>query len=289
MESEISIRYIVKTELLYNEWFLCCKCVGWVACVLVAILEMNMSEPLFAELKESSCIIRSLVQETVLENDEEADKKEEEDEEKDDEGISTEPEPSEPATDNPLTSTETVVEETVERETIQRDTELLPNVEPELNGEESPTMEFLLSQPELDPEILALQTQLDSRLMDSNHFSSVSYRGNDAERPSVEVSAEEEVNVPLTTTVVSPLPMNSLPHDPIPRKKWRRVCYRVAVAVFVGIIVVLLIAVFLLELKADFPVVGHISLTPAIQEFRVRHYIPFREAVEEMIHSWFAY
>src|SRR5688572_2716547 len=101
---------------------------------------MNMSEPLFAEIKES-CIIRSLVQETVLENDEEAAKKSEEDEDKDDEGISTEPEPSEPATDNPLmvSSMETAIDETAEKEMNHLDTELQPNGELELNEEESPT------------------------------------------------------------------------------------------------------------------------------------------------------
>lgn len=243
--------------------------------------------------------MRSLVQETVLEHDEEAAKKAEEDEEKDD-GISTEPEPSEPATDNPLmaSSPDTVVEETVQKEVNHIDTELLPNGELDLNDEEAPTMEFLLSQVELDPEILALQTQLqtqlDSKPIDYSLPVTVSYTGSQlcySERAAVEVSQTEwGDNVPLTpaTAVVSPLPVNSLPHDPTPHKRCRRLCYRVAVAVFVGIVIILLIAVFVLESKVDFPVVGHISLMPAVQDFRVRHYIPLREAVEEMIHSWFA-
>lgn len=268
----------------------------------VAVLEMNLSEPLFGDVKEIG--LMSTLVETVLESDEEGEQKaakdgEEEDEEKEDEGIATEPEASEPSAEVVLASSpaEFIIEEAVPSESCRLEMKFVSPVEPEPHREdESPAVEYLISQPELDPEIQALQTQLQNKFEDGNHVGWTDEYDYESEPPPVYDTSQEgggkvELDADLSTipvtSFVSPLlaANRASSRSAAPRRRWCRVCYRIAVAIFVGIVILLLIAIFVLESKVDFPVVGHVRLVPAVEDFRVRHYIPLRNAAEEVIHG----
>lgn len=259
---------------------------------LVAILEMNISESLVGEVEDSG--LGSTLVESVV-DDEEDERVAENDRKENDEGISTEPETLDPVAHTVSTSLSAncFFEEATPSERHQLEMTLDLPIEAERPKDDLPTTEqHLIYKPGFDPKILTLRTLHQKKTEDGNGVEWTGEFDGISNPPPIYDTRQQvkelkaNISASPVTSLINPLHLDRMQHS-LASSRGSRMCYGTAVAIFVGIVFILLIIIFVLESKVDFPMISHVRHLPAVKDFRVRYYVPLRDLAEEIIHGHF--